>query len=167
MQFLVIAIGLLMVAAPLASPKGSVVVAVLLWPLVYGTVWLLYSGFDPARSLPWYIADPDRATTSLIIVIGALGLLKGIPSCLAILSIWAPLLLLPSWLLDLGVTAEHKAGRTCYVLDNYNNSCGDRNRGYVCRYTPREGRRLPSFAQANSIGSGRILAVYPFSRGDP
>lgn len=165
MQFVVIAIGFLLVAAPLASPRASIVLAMLLWPTVYAVVWLLGGGFDPARSLPWYIADPDRATASLVIFIGALGLLKGIPGVIAMLSSWAPLLLLPAWLLNIGVAVEHKAGWTGYVLDNYVDSWSYMNGRYICRYTPLDGKPLPSFVQDESVGSERILSVLPFSGG--
>ena len=162
MQLLVIAIGFLMVAAPLANPRASVILAGLLWPPVYGAVWLLSGGFHPVQSLPWYITDTERTTTSLIIIIGALGLLKGIFNCLAMLSVWVPLLVLPFWLQNLGVAAEHKAGWTCYVLDNYNDFCSDRNGGYVCQYAPLDGKPPPSFAKDDRNGIRRILAVHAF-----
>jgi len=163
MVFLVIIIGLLVSIIPLASPGAMIILSAIVWPIVYGIIYFLSSGFDLTQSLPWYVADPERATANLIVFFALLGLVRGPAGSLAMLSIWVPIFMLPTFLLNLGVAVENKAGWIGYVYDNYQDNCSDLGNSYVCKYTPLDGRKIPTFVQDNSVGREKVLSVTPYN----
>lgn len=162
MVMLVIIIGFLICIIPLVNPYISILGGAIVWPLVYFGTYYFSLGFDPANDLPWYIADPERSPLMLSILAALFGLMLGFVGSLAMTSFWVPLLLLPAWLLHLGVAVENKFGWTGYVLENYEDSCRIVAGRYMCTYAPLDGKRLPTFVEDDSIGASYVVAVYPY-----
>lgn len=163
MIIIVILLGLLITLIPLANPRFMIITAALIWPIVYGLTYFFSQGFDSTQHLPWYVADPNRATAFLIFFVGMLGILRGIPGIAGMLAVWVPIFLMPAWLLHLGVAVEHSSGWSGYVFDNYQDKCSNRRQSYVCEYYPLNDQPLPTFVQDESIGQERIMAVRPYN----
>ena len=161
MIIIVLILGILISMIPLAFPGAMIIIAMIVWPIVYAIIYYASIGFDSMQHLPWYIADPERATGTLIVIVAVIGLVRGIAGSLAMLAIWVPVFLMPAWLLNLGVAVEHHSGWSGYVLENYNDNCSSFGR-YTCEYSPLDGRALPTFVQDASIGSDRIIKVKPY-----
>lgn len=166
MIIFVIILGFLISLLPLAVPFAAIAVSIVVWPIVYVVIYFLSDGFDITQHLPWYIADPNRATTMLIVFMTILGLVRGIIGVLAMAAIWIPLFLLPAYLLNLGVAVENPSGWIGYVFDNYEDDCSNSRGHYICEYTPINGRQLPTFVQDNSVGTERVLSVKPYKKSN-
>jgi hypothetical protein len=166
MIIFVIILGFLISLLPLAVPSAAIAVSIVVWPIVYVVIYFLSDGFDITQHLPWYIADPNRATVTLIVFMTIMGLVRGISGVLAMATIWIPFFLLPTYLLNLGVAVENPSGWIGYVFDNYQDDCSNNRGYYICKYTPIDGRKLPTFVQDNSVGTERVMSVTPYKKHD-
>lgn len=141
---------LVLVAIPAMAPGFFIALGLIVWPITYIVIWIMSIGHDASNTVPWTIVDTVQHPIAMIFFLGALGLINGVRGVVAMLVSWGPYLLLPTYLLGLGVSVENDRGWSGHMVDNYQDArCEMRPRGLYdgpCTHRPLPGRNLPVFA---------------------
>lgn len=144
---LVLTIGALVVFfIPVLAPEIFIALAVIAWPLIYLLIWLASFGHDLVNDLPWVVFNPDRVFWFPILMI----LLFVLPvfefnRTVAMIVTWVPMVLLPGFMILVGVAIEYEDGWQKYVIDKYTNDDCRNVAINGCYYQPKAGNNIPSF----------------------
>ena len=143
---------LCLIGIPAFVPELFIGISIIAWPIAYVVIWIMSIGADPSNTVPWVVYDTSGHWFAMLIFFGMLGLVNGGRGVLAMLLTWGPAVMLPGYLIAMGVAAENDRGWTGYMYDNYQDSaCELRPNGLYdgpCVHVPVPGLNLPIFATA-------------------
>lgn len=147
-------------AIPLFAPEVFVITGLIAWPIIYLGMWIASFGFDATTSLPWYFSDHFSVGLAVIqiFILAGIGLfIRGVIGTIAMVITWFPLLLMPGFLISIGVGTNepwdeykelHYMETKCIVMETG---------GDWCTYNPKENKNLPSFIEDND--TNKIIRV--------
>lgn len=152
---------LLIFVAPALAPEIAIAAGVIIWGATYLFLGIAALFHSTASSLPWTVIDTTESLLILIPVVALFGLVNGFKGVIAMVVAWVPALLLPGYLLAIGLAVEHEFDWTGYVYDNYTDPGCEVSASIPCIYRPVGGRQLPSFvAERNNLNN--VLEVIPY-----
>lgn len=112
--------GIVLVAVPLWAPGAFIVIGAIGWTVAYLYIYVSSIGHDLSNTIPWMVVS-DTHFWSYLILISLFGLIRGPMGSIALLVVWGPLIMLPAFLVTVGLGTTDPHGWEGYVSANYQN----------------------------------------------
>lgn len=149
------------VLGPLIAPEVAIILGFAIWSTVYGLFFLAYTYFDAASQLPFFAPYDMHGIKLILGFLAIVGLIRGLPGVLAMMMVWWPFFLLSPFMVWLGIGVP--LNKQAWVKENYVEIACDREQIFVCKFEPRNGKKLPSFVE-DKVGAtgGKVIQVTPW-----
>lgn len=166
------AVGVAATAPARDGGDSGLLMLMFVWPIIYAIFFFLSLTWDPTTTLPYHVTNTTKEQLiGMFFLLFIIGNIWGIGGGAGMVMFFYPGIILPFWLIFLGIGAWHPNTWEGYKRDHWIERCWYHYRGpYFCEYKPRPGEKLPSFIENWSVGAnGKLEKIVPYGKeiGDP